>query len=190
MTREEFESILEEAFLEGYNNAYEEIEEILDEDYIDIEDDYEVYDEDAHKRNIGRHLGYAPGSDPGSDRAFKEKNHAIRKAMQFLKRDYKNNKIRDDEGRLVLNKNKINTDNKLKKFNKSRKFLLDKMNKYNEKVGRQGINVSKFIRTILRHDSPNVKARINANNYNNIYDRAILKHKRLEGHREIPREDD
>ena len=45
MTREEFESILEEAFLEGYNNAYEEIEEILDEDYIDIEDDYEVYDE-------------------------------------------------------------------------------------------------------------------------------------------------
>jgi hypothetical protein len=50
MTREEFESILEEAFLEGYNNAIDEIEEILDEDYIDIEDDYEVYDEDAHKR--------------------------------------------------------------------------------------------------------------------------------------------
>ena len=50
MTREEFESILEEAFLEGYNNAIDEIEEILDEDYIDIEDDYEVYDEGAIKR--------------------------------------------------------------------------------------------------------------------------------------------
>ena len=63
MTREEFESILEEAFLEGYNNAIDEIEEILDEDYIDIEDDYGYYTESnaaarARKKEIiARNLG-------------------------------------------------------------------------------------------------------------------------------------
>ena len=45
MTREEFESILEEAFMAGYEDA---IGEIFDEDYdFDLEDDADSYTEDA-----------------------------------------------------------------------------------------------------------------------------------------------
>ena len=55
MTREEFESLLEEAFIEGYNNAMDEVEEILNEDYIDIEDDIDSYNEESgHHRNYER----------------------------------------------------------------------------------------------------------------------------------------
>ena len=52
MTRDEFEALLEEAFIEGYNNAYDEIEEVLNEDYIEIEDeDMDSYNEESgHKR--------------------------------------------------------------------------------------------------------------------------------------------
>ncbi len=46
MTREEFESILEEYFIEGYNSALEDIEEdILDEEAYDLERDYDYYTE-------------------------------------------------------------------------------------------------------------------------------------------------
>jgi len=46
MTREEFESILEEAYIEGYNTAIEDIQEdILDEKAYDLEDEYEYYNE-------------------------------------------------------------------------------------------------------------------------------------------------
>ena len=56
MTRDEFESILEEAYIEGYNSALEDIQEdILDEEAFDLEDDYEYYTEDSgHPRNITR----------------------------------------------------------------------------------------------------------------------------------------
>ena len=47
MTREEFESILEECFIEGYNTAIEDIQEdILDEEAYDLEDEYEYYTEE------------------------------------------------------------------------------------------------------------------------------------------------
>ena len=84
MTREEFESILEEAFLEGYNNAYEEIEEILDEDYIDIEDDYEVYDEnltDYQKYDIRREYEKYKKAHP--DLTKKELSSVLRRATAF-----------------------------------------------------------------------------------------------------------
>ena len=43
MTREEFESILEEAYIEGYNSAIEDIQEdILDEEAYDLEGEYEI----------------------------------------------------------------------------------------------------------------------------------------------------
>jgi hypothetical protein len=46
MTREEFESILEEAYIEGYNTALEDIQEdILDEEAYDLEGEYEYYTE-------------------------------------------------------------------------------------------------------------------------------------------------
>jgi len=46
MTREEFESILEEAYIEGYNTAIEDIQEdILDEEAYDLEGEYENYTE-------------------------------------------------------------------------------------------------------------------------------------------------
>ncbi len=46
MTRDEFESILEEAYIEGYNSALEDIQEdILDEEAFDLEDDYDYYTE-------------------------------------------------------------------------------------------------------------------------------------------------
>ncbi len=46
MTREEFESILEEAYIEGYNNAISDIQEdILDEEAYDLEGDYDYYTE-------------------------------------------------------------------------------------------------------------------------------------------------
>ena len=46
MTREEFESILEEAYIEGYNTAIEDIQEdILDEEAYDLENEYDYYTE-------------------------------------------------------------------------------------------------------------------------------------------------
>ena len=46
MTRDEFESILEEVFEEGYNQAIFDIQEdILDEEAYDLEDEYEYYNE-------------------------------------------------------------------------------------------------------------------------------------------------
>ena len=46
MTREEFESILEEAYIEGYNTAIEDIQEdILDEEAYDLEGEYDYYTE-------------------------------------------------------------------------------------------------------------------------------------------------
>ena len=42
MTREEFESILEEAYIEGYNTAISDIQEdILDKEAYDLEGEYE-----------------------------------------------------------------------------------------------------------------------------------------------------
>ena len=53
MTRDEFESILEEAYIEGYNSALEDIQEdILDEEAYDLERDYDYYSEDAHPRSL------------------------------------------------------------------------------------------------------------------------------------------
>jgi hypothetical protein len=46
MTREEFESILEEAYNDGYNQAIEDIQEdILDEEAFDLEGEYNYYTE-------------------------------------------------------------------------------------------------------------------------------------------------
>jgi hypothetical protein len=48
MTREEFESILEEAYIEGYNTAIEDIQEdILDEEAFDLEGEYDYYTESS-----------------------------------------------------------------------------------------------------------------------------------------------
>jgi len=55
MTREEFESILEEAYIEGYNTAIEDIQEdILDEEAYDLEGEYDYYTEeqDGHPRTL------------------------------------------------------------------------------------------------------------------------------------------
>lgn len=67
MTREEFEYILEEAYIEGYNTALEDIEEdILDEEAYDLEGEYEYYTESnaaARKRKkeiIERNLEIDP----------------------------------------------------------------------------------------------------------------------------------
>jgi len=55
MTREEFESILEEAYIEGYNTAIEDIQEdILDEEAYDLENEYEYYTEANHDSKITR----------------------------------------------------------------------------------------------------------------------------------------
>ena len=172
MNREEFELLLEAAFEVGYEDAEKEIAS---------------YTEDAHKRILGRHLGYSPGMKPGSTKALKEKNHSERKFTKFLKKDNKNRIERDDNGKIVYNKSKLDTPKKVEEYKKARKFLLDKFKKYNDKTSGD-INISKYIRKTK--DSSNIKARINANYFNNIYDRGLLKEKRGEGHREIPREDD
>ena len=47
MTRDEFESILEEVYMEGYNSALEDIQEdILDEEAYDLENEYNYYTEE------------------------------------------------------------------------------------------------------------------------------------------------
>jgi len=52
MTREEFESILEEAYMEGYNTAISDIQEdILDEEAYDLEGEYDYYTESKNVRN-------------------------------------------------------------------------------------------------------------------------------------------
>ena len=57
MTREEFESILEEAYIEGYNSALEDIQEdILDEESYDLEGEYEYYTESGRKSNVRRKM--------------------------------------------------------------------------------------------------------------------------------------
>ena len=51
MTREEFESILEEAYIEGYNSAIEDIQEdILNEEAYDLEGEYDYYTESKNVR--------------------------------------------------------------------------------------------------------------------------------------------
>ena len=51
MTREEFESILEEAYIEGYNTAISDIQEdILDEEAYDLEGEYDYYTESKNVR--------------------------------------------------------------------------------------------------------------------------------------------
>ena len=72
MTREEFESILEEAYIEGYNSALEDVQEdILDEEAFDLERDYDYYTEESgHHRNITRQfslggLKHARSTDMG-----------------------------------------------------------------------------------------------------------------------------
>ena len=62
MTREEFESILEEVYIEGYNTAIEDIQEdILDEEAYDLENEYEVYAESRKPQyaQASRALRYA-----------------------------------------------------------------------------------------------------------------------------------
>ena len=55
MTREEFESILEECFIEGYNSALEDIQEdILDEEAYDLERDYDYYTEGSISKHKDR----------------------------------------------------------------------------------------------------------------------------------------
>jgi hypothetical protein len=52
MTREEFESILEEAYNDGYNQAIEDIQEdILDEEAFDLEGEYNYYTESTRRKN-------------------------------------------------------------------------------------------------------------------------------------------
>ena len=123
----------------------------------------------------------------GASKALKERDHAERKFGKFLKKDAKNRIERDANGRIVYDKSKLDTPKKVEEYKKARKFLLDKFSKYNDKTSGD-LNVSKFIRKAK--DSSNVKSRINANYFNNIYDRGLLKNKRAEGHREIPREED
>ena len=51
MTREEFASILEEAYIEGYNTAIEDIQEdILNEEAYDLEGEYKVYCEKVENK--------------------------------------------------------------------------------------------------------------------------------------------
>ena len=155
MTREEFESILEEAFIEGYNNAYEEIEEILDEDYIDIEDDMDSYNEeqDGHPRTLrGTGIHMLP---KGAYKAFKDSRKEYIKANNYA----------DD-----INKYPRNSQIRREKFKKWKKQALkaidvsdDYMNKhYDTKEAEQDRN-RKIDNMIGKNPYKNNIARIMAN---------------------------
>ena len=136
MTREEFESILEEAFLEGYNNAYEEIEEILDEDYIDIEDDMDSYNEESgHLRKMHRHFSQ---SSP-------HKHSRLLASRVYLKNQLK----------------KLNKDNKMSVDEKYKKYLdiSKKANKKAKYPGKGGMDArfDESQRRLQRYDNGEIK---------------------------------
>ena len=106
MTREEFESILEEAYIEGYNTAIEDIQEdILDEEAYDLENEYGYYNEarmdregadnvaknylskykkdNPHRKTLMRYAAIA-----GSDRDYP---NAIKHTLGKIEKDYGGN---------------------------------------------------------------------------------------------------
>jgi len=87
LSREEFESILEEAYIEGYNTALEDIQEdILDEEAFDLEGDYKVYTEkvreDARSEANKKLKEYSKKDDP------RRKTLARLLAIRYSDRDY------------------------------------------------------------------------------------------------------
>ena len=162
MTREEFEALLEEAFIEGYNNAYEEIEEILDEDYIDIEDNMDSYNEeqDGHPRTLrGTGIHMLP---KGTYKAFKDSRKAFIKADDYIK-DFekypRGSKIRNEKFRKWK-----------KQALKSIKSSDDYMNKhYDTKEAEQDRN-RKFDNLIGKNPYKNNIAKIMANRKINATD--------------------
>ena len=84
MTREEFESILEEAYIEGYNTAIEDIQEdILDEEAYDLEGEYEYYTETLSK-----------GDKHEIKNAMKRFDYDMKDIPDKLKKPLRNNYLR------------------------------------------------------------------------------------------------
>ena len=103
MTREEFESILEEAYNDGYNQAIEDIQEdILDEEAFDLEGEYNYYSEtlsEGDKLNVKKLVA---GFDsrfkkvPMSDKLKKKmRSNFLRTSVATLASE-RNNKIAND----------------------------------------------------------------------------------------------
>ena len=105
MTREEFESILEECFIEGYNSALEDIEEdILDEEAYDLEKDYDYYTEnqEGHPRTLrGTGIHNLPkgilGALKSSQRAYKKLDKAFKDHVDAIRSSEKKKKFIEAE---------------------------------------------------------------------------------------------
>lgn len=125
MTREEFDSILEEAFIEGYDAAQKDLEEVLNkelEEYeveepvdesIEIEDDYDDYYDEAIdvRKRMNKILNNVPGksaingltgkvSKTGSN--FKKQLKSFK--ARVLKTPKNASKVYDKNKQLIKNK--------------------------------------------------------------------------------------
>lgn len=107
LSKEEFENILEECFMEGYNSALEEIFN-ESEDYIDSKDDYDVYDEESgHDRHFLNKRGNQ--SWIGKDKSKKIIEKKLDKMNERMKKDdenfekYKKGELTDLKKRLKFN---------------------------------------------------------------------------------------
>ena len=145
MTRDEFESILEEAYIEGYNTAIEDIQEdILDEEAFDLEGDYDYYTEDAHPRSLrGTGIHNLVKGGLGALR----KTQRDHKKAKDLHNKYLNAIIGDDSNRISARKKSYKAN---REANKS-------LTKYNNLV----------------HSSPEVDEQINRHVYGPSYKNSI-----------------
>ena len=138
MTRDEFESILEEAFMEGYNNAYEEVEEAINEayeedDYIDIEG----IDEDAHPRHINRQFPLG-GMFMKGDRNIKDIKRLQHELKKLRSKDV--NTLNDDPNakkiydKWIQKRNKHNTSDMIHNYIKQANFNNKNLKSLKERI--------------------------------------------------------
>lgn len=119
MTREEFESILEEVFEEGYNQAIDDLEqEIANEetyDLTDFEDDYDYYDEGIDVRNRMRKI---LNNVPGKTAVHGLSGKVARTGSNFQKG------LRSYKSRVVSG-----VKNKGKEFDRNKQLIKNKFNR-------------------------------------------------------------
>ena len=99
MTREEFESILEEAFMAGYEDAYEEIFE--EDSSFDLESEMDSYNEDDSSFDLEDECGYY--NEARDDTKFDRFRKAVVKGLDAPAKELGvSNKTRKELGKTAL----------------------------------------------------------------------------------------
>ena len=153
MTRDEFEALLEEAFMAGYEDA---IDEIFEEDNtFDLEDEMDSYLEDSHQRNAIRQFSIGGIKHGRSKDIGKKFQKDLRKqGINVLNND----DVVNNQDRIKQAKEKMENSKAYKKFAKYFYKNQDKINQF-VKDGWQRRKEGKI---------KDLKTRIFANKMNNV----------------------